>query len=271
MNTRRELIKGGLGLAGIIAAQKSPAFVKSLIAASNTSLLASNAGLTTRDYVQDGLIIQFDAIENYAYREHRDLTDRWYDIISGGYCSSSHTAYQPLSWHDGYVESLGTGGFNLNASTVMISSDVSDYTIEYIASEHTYNGENTPIFPNRASCGYSFNSSKFGNYFSFGVKNATTNNPSGNGNKYSTSELQNCKSLVVVNQSGHGRYIVDYMYDKQCETDMMGVASEQLFIVGGSYRYNFKFHAVRMYRRALTNEELEHNWEIDKARFNLPD
>ena len=235
------------------------------------NMMAGKRGLSAKSYVQDGLIIQFDAIENYAYGEHRDLTDRWYDLISGGYCYSTNNAYKPLSWHDGYVESLGTGGFNLSASTVAIPSDVTDYTIEYIVSEHIQNGAKNPIFPKDASCRCDFNVSGFGNYFSFGVKNASSNSPAENGNKYSVSELQNCKSLVVVNQSGHGRYIVDYMYDNQCETDTMGVAAEQPFVLGGGYKFNFEYHAARMYRRALSNEELAYNREIDKARFNLPD
>lgn len=43
------------------------------------------AEYTASDYVQDGLLTQFDAIENVGYGERDDTSNRWYDLKSGAY------------------------------------------------------------------------------------------------------------------------------------------------------------------------------------------
>lgn len=42
---------------------------------------------TASDYVQDGLLTQFDAIENVGYGERDNTSNRWYDLKSGAYVS----------------------------------------------------------------------------------------------------------------------------------------------------------------------------------------
>ena len=58
-------------------------------------------------------------------------------------------------------------------------------------------------------------------------------------------------------------------------TDTWGLATNYIAIGGDSRHSNYpakgyKFHNVRIYSRALTAEEIAHNYEIDRERFNLP-
>lgn len=48
------------------------------------------------------------------------------------------------------------------------------------------------------------------------------------------------------------------------------------FVIGGksstanTYAANLNFYSLRLYSRALTEKEIQHNYLIDKVRFNLP-
>ena len=45
------------------------------------ALAASGAGLTSQSYVRDGLVAQFDAIENVGVGQHETLTNTWHDLV----------------------------------------------------------------------------------------------------------------------------------------------------------------------------------------------
>ncbi len=38
---------------------------------------------------------------------------------------------------------------------------------------------------------------------------------------------------------------------------------------GSEARFNMKVYSVRIYNRCLTEDEIKHNYEIDKARFGI--
>ena len=45
---------------------------------------AASAALTSRSYVHDGLVAQYDGIDNAGYGIHSDSTNRWVDLTGNG-------------------------------------------------------------------------------------------------------------------------------------------------------------------------------------------
>ena len=87
MTTRREIIKSGIGLAGIIAAGKAPAVItRGLLGAHGMDFIEDDNGLpdnpTAIDYIHDGLVAMWDGIENIEYGYHDDNPTEWVSLIN---------------------------------------------------------------------------------------------------------------------------------------------------------------------------------------------
>lgn len=76
---RREFIKAGAGLAGIITAGKAPAAVVRSLLGSRASFTNNKKIPTCADYIQDGGTMMYDGIENAGWGEHADsnCVDLW--------------------------------------------------------------------------------------------------------------------------------------------------------------------------------------------------
>ena len=118
MNTRKEFIKSGLGLAGIIAMQKAPAFTKSLLGARYTSLdEEQDDGLDWCPYAHKGLVAMWDGEWNVAPGEHNSTSTTWIDLVHGyelKLCSKTTFGENCTKRPKGdnqYAHAIGTGVF----------------------------------------------------------------------------------------------------------------------------------------------------------------
>lgn len=63
--------------------------------------------------------------------------------------------------------------------------------------------------------------------------------------------------------------------DKRLDTTFLWSSRTLDIRVGNSddtgYKGKFSIHSIRLYNRPLTEDEIRHNYEIDKARFPLTD
>ena len=132
--TRRDIIKGSLGIAGIIAAGKAPAaLIKSHLAARNV-MLAGGGVPTAKSYVQDGLVAMWDGVENAGWGTHSNSTTTWVDLTGNGYDATQLLA---TGWHwgkDCYVGDLQNGhAFQVPLSfSSALHELVNSHTIEYV-------------------------------------------------------------------------------------------------------------------------------------------
>lgn len=81
-------------------------------------------------------------------------------------------------------------------------------------------------------------------------------------------------NITAENDGNKSKIYINNTYNN--EQDAVPVAySDMNLITIGSYNksryFNGSIYAIRMYNRALTDEEIDHNYQIDKARFGIED
>ena len=262
MNTRKEFIREGFGLAAILAAQTAPAIlVRSMVAARNG--IAAAKRLSAKSYVQDGLVAMWDGIENAGWGVHDASATVWTALVGGINATKSGGT---LAWSDdAAVFDVGT---YLTVNSLFGS--LQTLTLEVCHNAMPYTG------------------SRYGALFScveaggFGIQqNAENNlwrlhvgNPAGGYYSGSTILATDTKQTLAMSV---GESITTFKDATQIYTipDVTGIRY-------GSYRYCQigrdvgdqgsiigPIYSIRLYSRALTAAEIAANNAIDKERFNL--
>ena len=213
---------------------------------SNSKVISETASM---DYVQDGLVLLLDGIQN----------------IRGGHSTSTNI------WED-------------------LSGNNYDVTMENI----TIN-ENNMYFSGGSSIMYSLN-----NIDAVSVEMVLELEESSQGDQYIASFGSIYKILAWTPSekgfslgNGKKRYLLEDLYKKssisvQYNPDVMYLNSKKLensvvstswsaapkypFMISGyanGWRLKGKIYSIRVYNRALTQDEINHNYEMDKKRFGI--
>lgn len=213
---------------------------------SNSKVISETA---STDYVQDGLVLLLDGIHN----------------IRGGHSTNTNV------WED-------------------LSGNNYDVTMKNITID-----ENNMYFSGGSSIMYSSN-----NIDAVSVEMVLELEESSQGDQYIASFGSLYKILawspeVKGFSLGHGkkRYLVENLYKKnsisvQYNPDVMYLNSKKLelnvekttwmnepkypFMISGystGYRLKGKIYSIRVYNRALTQDEINHNYMVDKVRFGI--
>lgn len=273
MNTRRELIKGGLGLAGVLAASKSPAFVKSIIAASNT---AFSQVKFPNPYISDGLIAMWDGVWNAGWDMHDQNATMWIDLVGGnnGILNGNYqieencinfldeTGYAALarqySWYDseGCVEFVvlpyGVKRGNYNHPFISLHNGLWDHASNNICLRFKYDSTKSPYWFPRINT-YNGMNIDVSDYWENSVGGAMNNNPIAM--LYSKSTVYLCDEICDASRAQGYIYNSGAFFNRG---------------INNTNGYAGKYYAVRIYSRTLTQEERTHNYAIDKERFGLP-
>ena len=225
---------------------------------------------TARDYVQHGLIAMWDGIENAGWGTHSPNSTVWKDLIHG----IELVSQGGNSWGDNYLQANEQWITRQNTDfdylkTAFIDAPVisgGGYTIEFCGFIDSDSGGN--VFGDR-----------YINVliFVYGTKICGW---LGNGNNTESSLLVNedgCVSFIVRNTGGgfeNVSYVNGMVSNKYSRTNYFNSKIGKAFGVGkGEYSsWGFatgKYRSVRMYSRALTADEIDANYAIDKVRFNL--
>lgn len=258
MTTRRNMIKAGAGLAAILASGKAPAaFVRSMLAARN-GITSAAKGLSSRSYVQDGLVAMWDGIENAGWGVHDANATEWKDLIGSNdmqFVGSKTIQNDGILFGDsGY--SISGGYYNLSAFTLEVVGDlrylggsVGNDVFSFQRNSVNDSNAGLPLFAGTnnyySSLPYSAMSTFVGtlasacqsvssNSFSVYRNGSFVNTASGVNSNYSNLYVM-CNSLRTRTQYSKAR----------------------------------KFNGVRLYNRAMTAAEIAANYVIDKARFNI--
>ena len=268
MTTRRDILRGGAGLAAILAAGKAPAaFVKSMLAARNIIGMKSGGAKlpTAADYVQDGLVAMWDGIENAGWGLHSDTISSWYDLVSRynmGFLGGDDKVIE----NDGIKFNPRTTDNPARARTsnqFSIGQDL-EKTLSLCAS---VNGEWDDTLPFMFLCGTNSG---------FAAKNGriyARRNGSTSWQDVGVTYTTGTKFRVLIVQTNSS---VDVYSGKNLIGSNIG--NMTYFSLSGwmqvcSYNSSLPacatIHNVSLWNRALTAAEVAANNAVDKARFNL--
>ena len=233
---------------------------------------AAQKPLSTKDYVQDGLVAMWDGIENIGVGRHSDNASEWIDLTGNG--------------RD--MQLINNAYFNAN-SIVAEGNPVAEYTNTIPLGQHI-----TQEVVFKVDSDVRDNTSSrtviaiFGSTISYvGYKYCMTgfaynrNNISKSGWMAKSDAIVQANSLYIPKTAICSTIIYS-------ENNKLGAKPKRIIINGTALVYNAtdgwannsqinllgstfsgNIYAVRIYNRALTEDEISKNFELDKERFGL--
>lgn len=261
---RREFIaKCGVGLAGIITAQQGPAIVKSFIGATQTQLDTNAPTYSAASYVQDGLVAIWDGIENAGWGQHDPNATVWKDLIG----NRDFTIVNP-SWRDTGLFFGGNGtcyGYMSQSDSAIFDSQ--SITISAVITRGGTGWGSDGIYLKPSDSGR-YGLAFFSKHFT--IRNVYID-------RVYVFPPENSVSVSVSYDALSGNLTPRYGNILCVDgRDTNNIGQSQTYatigkrVVGTTYYAKGTMHTLRVYNRALTAEEIAHNYKIDKARFNLP-
>ena len=213
---------------------------------SNSKVISETASM---DYVQDGLVLLLDGIHNIR-GGHSTNTNVWEDLSGNNYdVTMKNITINENNMYFSGDTSIMYSENNINAVSVemVLELEETEQIEQYIA----YFGSTDKILA----------WSPTENAFSLGH----------NKKRYSIDKLYKLSSISV-------QYNPDVMYLNSKELGL-NVGSETWmcgqkypFMISGysgGWRMKGKIYSIRVYNRALTQEEINHNYQMDKKRFGI--
>ena len=229
--------------------------------------------IKTPDYVTDGLVSLLDAEKNTKYG-HSKRTSIWQNLVGTTNASLKNVNNTLASgWTenslvlDGKDDWVNVGYYHNSNMTIEIVAEplsiVDDKTQYFIANVES---GGIGIYKNR--------------------KRKNSNEIYVSGYKYIVSENEIIKNKLYSMSTGFNGTEMYFMENgakyKANYTGNIGEPnSSTVFAIavdprgtsdgtgGSEARFNMKVYSVRIYNRCLTEDEINHNYEIDKARFGI--
>ena len=249
---------------------------------------------TAADYVQDGIVAFWDGIENVGWGTHDDTATEWQSLVS-----NSTIPLAAPTWTDTYLSINSDFGNAIKENSIKPIADLgaayslsNGFTVEYIYRRNSFNGW---------TGGYIFifcmSSGSMASYTSGGYKlavRAPYNNLWGD-SRFPTAWIRN-STACVTEQTTQNSYKATTRFVAQCDGLDLTAFRDDVLLGTGSvssnntvrwlhvngvlnennwpnryhYMHGGDVFAIRVYNKALTEEELSYNYSIDKARFKLP-
>ena len=208
---------------------------------------------TARDYVQDGLIIMLDDIENSGFGTNDANATVWVDLSGNG--NDVDVDLTQASWEDGFLKVTGTTCTRDEEITNIVTLEV--LFRDSLASTHPDNkGSFFVLGERKGPCCLWYGHVAGGASYNTRI---SSNNAVGRNILASRSYTYDPKAYYV-NGEPMGLY--------NPPNELADAVGCKATAVGGE---PIEIYHVRAYSRALTADEIAHNYAIDKARFNLPD
>lgn len=222
---------------------------------------------TARDYVQSGLIHQWDGIENAGFGVHDNSATEWTDIAG----DVGFTLTSRASWSD-------TGLVFDNTSAYADAVISNPLTIECVF-QHTIANNKVVVL----NCGNRANNCSRGIYYNQVSTEGLGFYFDGNGQKSTIMLTDGTKKSIAVtwtsnsyNSVSDRRFLNSVLSEHTGSHSSSWGSSNGRYCIGGmgtSGTYNYGgsgvIYALRFYNRALTAAEIAANYAVDKARFGL--
>lgn len=217
-------------------------------------------------YVQDGLLVWYDGYANNGSKNERNTsTTTWKNLANTSYNGTIANG----TWGDNYLS------FNGSSSWVNIAKmDLTNFTMDTVFKQNTTLTSWQDVIANWDAGGFGIGTKN--NYFSACVhyngdyRCNTDTLALGTNNMYSYTTVFN-QSLIKLYRGGG--FIKDYTVGGP-----MTVAANNTVIALGTNPtgstaqneyLNGNIYSARIYNRALTADEIYHNYLVDKERFGL--
>lgn len=240
------------------------------------------------DYVQDGLVLGWDGIENAGVGTHASILSALYDHSGNGYAGVVYSQSGGGSMTPALSADVFNNGIHLEGQYPMIQAENTqevlsavanqEMTVEVLLERLDYDQDgrwaiwsccagdqwqgatmartyflntNTPTYARWKN-----------EYVYFGVQNSLP--------QYTMGTMTSVGKPRGYEQWLNGQLRTSYDQDNQNTTD-----AQAYFRIGGYggrnslQQSNFNFHCARVYNRILTPAEIAHNRAVDVARFNI--
>lgn len=226
---------------------------------------SSNSTAFQPVYVQDNLIAHYDGIDNAGVGVHDASATTWKDLKG----SNDATTENAVTWSDNYLDvtTYGVKWFTNTDITAAISNH--DFTLEYVVSPSGMSSQS-------AQCTLSSTRDNSSTSSAIQVfhKSPVYLNIRNNTILINTGSVlsNNTVAHVVIRKNGTKYDIIINGEVKGTKTSTASSTLTGTYMIGGDYAnylFNGKFYAHRIYTKALTNEEIIGNYNIDKLRFNF--
>lgn len=230
------------------------------------------------EYVTDGLLLYYDAINNTG-TGHSDTTTTWKDLSGNG----NDGTISGATWHDNYLSFDGIDDIVSSIKNVEFNSS-KELTIEFVGQNRNTSG--TKIImelsenSNKSDCAFYIDTGEYG------TRDITL------AMKYQYCSKVNHKMVNNIFDSTISSYTVQFnstkpydtyisMYKNGIQQQIQEVATSDLSNItlqdhklyigaraeGNEYASNMNIMSVRIYNRELTQEEVTKNNNIDRERF----
>ena len=231
-----------------------------------TVLYISSSDTEELNYVKEGLVLHLDGINNTG-NGHSNTTTMWKDLSGNG--NDGKLNNFDNTDNSGWFEN-GISFDGINDVIEVAESDTispKEQTIEIILQKdgdsNTTDGRQ--IFFVKWK-GYTMEINK-NNTISYGRN-------SGYLTSNKTINLSEKYSIVAKHENNISRLYINNIFEKEQNVQPIAYSMMKTITIGnyagnGGQYLNGKIYSIRMYNRALTDSEMEHNYEIDKERFNL--
>lgn len=226
---------------------------------------------TARDYVQDGLIAMWDGID------HGNDPLIWRDLSGNGYDATQRVANAGWSWgNNAYIGTANNGhGFRTPIAIVNdLREHIDGHTIEIVylpsnSSRQTIFGQYKVAEIRNGGLNIEYSPHQPGWFRVYYSASPDFNTPA-------WKKTQSRLTCAVVCDENDLRLYENGVHTSTAAKPEVGtIGYSKPFIIGGeNERSNIsivgELFCVRVYSRALTEEELKHHVKIDNERFNLP-
>ena len=281
MNNRREFLdKCGYGLAGIIAAGNAPAaIVKSMLGTGGIKLVGAIEMPTAVDYIQDGLVALWDGIENEDWGIHNPNATVWKDLSGNDFDAVSRLSnWAGYSWGDDCwisdaAVSNNSRGFNVPVNVALALADkYNDNCCEFVL-RRTKIDNSQQSFWGMAGEIQKFEFASYGRLRLY-YEGSTLRDQYTPFNGIASLPDGRRHTLSIQSDAIHLSVIVDgQITNTFAPLNEANIPKPGSPCIGNSGRRDMPFRGeiccIRIYNRALENNEIARNRKIDKARFGI--
>lgn len=229
-----------------------------------------------QEYVSDGLVLQLDGIDNTGTGEHSNQSEYWTDLTSGTQIAINRENKEEKEGTNSFTDTA----LQLNASKVYLPDKAAQavngdaYTVELVTDSQGYSGYERRYSPlmtvDETADSWSIFVRDIGKTMELkqGVNSVRLRTEFAN--------VFDTTSAVVFQKNMESAW---YAGGEKKDTFVSGNnAAAQKVILGGRLKDNngnvsneyvtsASYHAVRIYNRALSEAELQHNAALDRKRY----
>lgn len=212
---------------------------------------------TARDYIQDGLVAIWDCVENRGWGDGDISETGWTELVSGKVTQTAgRGTFSATAFKMSAANKLELVSNNFRTQT--------ERTVEVVFSDsYGSAGNRVYVEDNNANAGFSLQSNTSNCRLTCNLGNTHQN-------EVPYSEIARAAPFFchwALSQSNTSTLYVNGGERRRANKSFTPFTS-----IGLGLRTNIQadYCCVRVYSRALSAEEIAHNYKIDKERFNLP-